>query len=107
LSQTSFIEFILSLDQKRLGVLAFNLGAISYIGFNMTFFGLFPTYVPGSYVHPNFLTIASGAVLICSLLLAVVAIRRGNLFPSMLVLILAWNVMAGLTEWYQTFPLGS
>jgi hypothetical protein len=105
--ETSLIEFILSFDQNQLGVLAFNLGAMSYIGVNMTFFGALPTYVPGSYVHPNFLTIACGAVLICSLLLAAIAIRRGNIFPSMLVWLLAWNVLAGLFTWCQTFPLGS
>lgn len=105
-ARTSLLEFILALNRKQLGALAFNLGAMSYVGVNATFFGFsLPTYVPGCYVHPNLLTLISGVVLCGSTALAVIAIKRGNIFPSVLVLMFAWNILAGLIDWYHSFPL--
>ncbi len=106
LKDDSFAGFILSLEPQRLGFLAFNLGAISYLGVNATFFGtMIPSYVAGSYVHPNVLTFLSGAVLAFATVLAAIAVKKGNLFPALLVFVLTWNILLGLFEWYQTFPL--
>lgn len=78
----------------QIGTLAFNLGAIAWVGLNVSFRGLMPFYMPNSYIHPNILNIICGGILLFSCYLAYLAIKNGSLIPAFITLTFVWSMIA-------------
>ncbi|MFA7335163.1 MAG: hypothetical protein WC028_00160 [Candidatus Obscuribacterales bacterium] len=91
-----------SLSAGRLGTLAFNLGAIAWIGLNLNININFSVnnfsivYQPGCYISPNVLNVLSAFVLLYSGYLAAWAIYRGSLFPAIITLTFIYSMVATL-----------
>ncbi|CAN5464088.1 hypothetical protein BH11CYA1_BH11CYA1_01000 [soil metagenome] len=80
----------------QLSTLAFNLGAIAWIGLNLNFQNFTVVYQPGCYITPNVLNVLSAFVLLYSGYLAIWAIYRGSLFPSVITLTFIYSMVATL-----------
>jgi hypothetical protein len=96
IARASFIETLLSCKAGELGTLAFNLCACAWVGLNVTFLQGKMLYIPGCFVHPNLINLASGCVLIIGTILATVAIRRGSLLTPAIGLTFTWSFLATL-----------
>jgi len=85
-----------SMSAGSLGTLAFNLGAIAWIGLNLNFQNFSVVYQPGCYISPNVLNVLSAFVLLYSGYLAAWAIYRGSLFPAIITLTFIYSMVATL-----------
>jgi|JI10StandDraft_1071094.scaffolds.fasta_scaffold00068_68 hypothetical protein len=92
----SIQAMLASMSAGRLGTLAFNLGAIAWIGLNLNFQNFSAVYQPGCYISPNVLNVLSAFVLLYSGYLAGWAICRGSLFPAIITLTFIYSMVATL-----------
>ncbi|MFA6559830.1 MAG: hypothetical protein WCT03_25610, partial [Candidatus Obscuribacterales bacterium] len=87
-----------SMSPGQLSTLAFNLGAISWIGLNLNLHDFSIVYQPGCYISPNVLNVFSAFILLYSGYLSVWAICRGSLFPSAITLTFIYSMVATLVR---------
>lgn len=86
-------DMLAAMSAQQLSTLAFNLGAISWIGLNLSFDGVVPVYQPGCFVAPNILNVLCALILIYSTYLACRAVARGSLLPCFLVFTFAFSLL--------------
>ena len=94
----SFVDWVLSLESKQLAILALDLCAFAWIGLNLSFIRGNLEFVPGCYVTPNWMNIASGVVLIFGLILAGIAVKRGRPLLGVISLTFGWSFFATLVR---------
>ena len=96
--EESVQSMLSSMSAGALSTLAFNLGAIAWIGLNLSInFNRFSiVYQPGCYISPNVLNVLSAFVLLYSGYLAGWAIYRGSLFPAIITLTFIYSMVATL-----------
>jgi hypothetical protein len=91
-----------AMPSYRLGTLAFNVSAIAWIGLNVSIKGFSPGYAPCNFLHPNFLNILSGALLLYSIFLAISAVKKGSLFPAVITFTFVWSLIATVIRHLST-----
>jgi hypothetical protein len=96
ISELGLQATLAQMSAGALGTLAFNLGAIAWIGLNLNIQNFSIVYQPGCYITPNVLNVLSAFVLLYSGYLAVWAIYRGSLFPSVITLTFIYSMVATL-----------
>ncbi|MBP9090302.1 hypothetical protein KBI23_04680 [bacterium] len=100
--EESLQAMLSSMSAGALSTLAFNLGAIAWIGLNLSININFTVnnfsivYQPGCYISPNVLNVLSAFVLLYSGYLAAWAIYRGSLFPAIITLTFIYSMVATL-----------